>query len=46
MKKYNLSKIMKRAWELVKKVWNDHFSWPQGSMEGSKEYDRRIEKES
>ena len=36
MKKYNLSKIMKRAWELVKTAGSLHFRRIKISMEGSK----------
>ena len=36
MKKYNLSKIMKRAWELVKKVSINYFLRIKRSMEGGK----------
>ena len=38
MKKYNLSNIMKRAWELVKKAGMTISSGLEKSMEGSKKY--------
>lgn len=40
MKKYNLSNIMKRAWELVKKGRSLHLRRIEISMEGSKEHGR------
>lgn len=38
MKKYNLSKIMRRAWELVKKIGMTISSGLKKSMGGSKEH--------
>ena len=40
MKKYNLSNIMKRAWELVKKTGMTISSGLKKSMEGSKGNER------
>lgn len=38
MKKYNLSEIMKRAWELVKKAGATILRRFERSMEGGQEY--------
>lgn len=40
MKSYNLSKIMKRAWELVKKTSTTISSALKKSMEGGEKYVR------
>ena len=44
MKKYNLSKIMKRAWELVKKSAMTISSGLKKSMGGGKTHNERYRK--
>lgn len=46
MKKYNLSNIMKRAWELVKKAGMTISAGLKKSMEGSERNGRNIKRKS
>ncbi len=42
MKKYNLSEIMKRAWEIKKQDSKIFFTLPEDGLEGGKEMKRRF----